>query len=48
MRCRIVVAAGLVAFSATGAQAQEWCGYAAKENAVNRMRPHHHGGLPNR
>jgi hypothetical protein len=35
MRCGIVVAAAaLTALSASGAQAEEWCGYAAKDNAV--------------
>jgi hypothetical protein len=33
MRCGIIVAA-LIALSATGAQAEDWCGYVAKENAV--------------
>jgi Protein of unknown function (DUF3551) len=35
MRCGIVAAAALAAaLSSTGAQAEEWCGYAAQDNAV--------------
>jgi hypothetical protein len=35
MRCGIVIAAAaLTALSATGARAEEWCGYAQKDNAV--------------
>ncbi len=34
MRCGIIVAVALAVMSASGAQAQEWCGYAARENAV--------------
>ena len=34
MRYGIVVAAAALALSATGARADQWCGYAAKDNAV--------------
>jgi hypothetical protein len=35
MRCGIVVAAALAAaLSSTGAQAEEWCGYTAQDNAM--------------
>jgi hypothetical protein len=34
MRYGIVVAAATLALSATGARADQWCGYAAKDNAV--------------
>jgi hypothetical protein len=34
MRYGIVVAAAVLALSATAAQAEEWCGYTAKDNAV--------------
>jgi hypothetical protein len=34
MRNGIVVAAAALALSATGAHADQWCGYAAKDNAV--------------
>ena len=34
MRYGIVVAAAALAISATGAQAEEWCGYTAKDDAV--------------
>ena len=34
MRYGIVVAAAALALSATAAQAEEWCGYTAKDNAV--------------
>jgi Protein of unknown function (DUF3551) len=35
MRCGIVAAVALAAaLSSTGAQAEEWCGYAAQDNAV--------------
>jgi hypothetical protein len=34
MRYGIVVAAAALAISATGAQAEEWCGYTAKDNAL--------------
>jgi hypothetical protein len=35
MRCGIVVViAALTSLWASGAQAEEWCGYAAKDNAV--------------
>jgi hypothetical protein len=34
MRNGIILAAALTALSATGAQAEEWCGYATHQNAV--------------
>jgi hypothetical protein len=34
MRYGIVVAAAALAFSATAAKADEWCGYTAKDDAV--------------
>ncbi len=34
LRSRIVFAAALAAMSATGAQAEGWCGYAAREKAA--------------
>jgi len=34
MRSGIILAAALTALSATGARADEWCGYATKDNAV--------------
>jgi len=34
MRYGIVVAAAALALSATGARAEEWCGYTTKDNAV--------------
>jgi hypothetical protein len=34
MRVRIVIASVLMTLAATGAQAQEWCGYAVHDNAV--------------
>jgi hypothetical protein len=34
MRYGIVIAAAALALSATGARADQWCGYAAKDNAV--------------
>jgi hypothetical protein len=34
MRYGVVVAAAALALSATGARADQWCGYAAKDNAV--------------
>ncbi len=34
MRYGIVVAAAALAVSVSGAQAEEWCGYTAKDNAV--------------
>ncbi len=34
MRCGIILAAALTAMSATGAQAQSWCGYAARAHSI--------------
>jgi hypothetical protein len=34
MRVRIVIVAALMTLAATGAQAQEWCGYAIHDNAI--------------
>jgi len=34
LRSRIVMAAALAALSATGAQAEDWCGYAARDKAL--------------
>jgi hypothetical protein len=34
MQRGIILAAALIALSATGARADEWCGYATHENAV--------------
>lgn len=34
MRRGIIIVAALMAVSATGAQAQEWCGYAAHPNSI--------------
>ena len=34
MRCGILVAAALTMASATGAHAQEWCGYSGRVNAL--------------
>ena len=34
MKRGVILAAALVALSATGAMADEWCGYATHENAV--------------
>jgi hypothetical protein len=34
MRFRIVIAAAAIALSATGAQADEWCGYTTQPDAV--------------
>jgi hypothetical protein len=34
MRREIILAAALTAITATGAHAQQWCGYAARANAV--------------
>jgi hypothetical protein len=34
MRHAILLAAAFAAFSATAAQAGDWCGYATKDNAV--------------
>lgn len=34
MRVGIIVGAALMTMAATGAQAQEWCGYAIHDNAV--------------
>ena len=34
MRCGIILAGALTALSATGAQAQQWCGYAARANSI--------------
>jgi hypothetical protein len=34
MRYGIIVAAAVLALSVTGARADQWCGYAAKDNAV--------------
>jgi hypothetical protein len=34
MRYGIIVAAAALALPATGAQAEEWCGYTARDNAV--------------
>jgi hypothetical protein len=34
MRFGIIVASALMTMAATGAQAQEWCGYAVHDNAV--------------
>jgi Protein of unknown function (DUF3551) len=34
MRCAIILAAGLTAMSATGAHAQQWCGYAARAKSI--------------
>jgi len=34
LRSRIALAAALAALSATGAQAEDWCGYAAREKAL--------------
>ncbi|HEY2531634.1 MAG TPA: DUF3551 domain-containing protein [Xanthobacteraceae bacterium] len=34
MRCGIPLAVAMMAFSATSAHAQEWCGYAAHANSV--------------
>jgi hypothetical protein len=34
MQNGIILAAALIVASATGAQADEWCGYATHENAV--------------
>jgi hypothetical protein len=34
VRSGIILAAALTALSATGARADEWCGYATHENAV--------------
>jgi hypothetical protein len=34
LRSRIVLAAALAAVSATGAQAEAWCGYAARDKAL--------------
>jgi hypothetical protein len=34
MRCGIIAAALAAALSSSGAQAEEWCGYTAQNNAV--------------
>ncbi|MGD0024645.1 MAG: DUF3551 domain-containing protein [Xanthobacteraceae bacterium] len=34
MRCGIILAAALTAMSATGAHAQQWCGYAAHAHSI--------------
>jgi len=34
MRCGIIVAAAFLALSATGANAEEWCGYSARPHAI--------------
>lgn len=34
MRVRIVIASALLTLAATGAEAQEWCGYAVHDNAM--------------
>ena len=34
LRAIIILAAALAVMSATGAQAEEWCGYAAREKAL--------------
>jgi hypothetical protein len=34
LRSRIILAAVLAALSATGARAEEWCGYAARDKAL--------------
>ena len=34
MRYGIILAGALTALSATGAQAQQWCGYAARANSI--------------
>lgn len=34
MRCGIIFAAAFVAMSATGAHAQEWCGFGAKPHSI--------------
>jgi hypothetical protein len=34
LRSTIVLAAALAAMSATGARAEDWCGYAAREKAL--------------
>jgi hypothetical protein len=34
LRSRLVLAAALAALSATGAHAEDWCGYAARDKAL--------------
>jgi hypothetical protein len=34
LRCCFALAAALASFSTTGARADEWCGYATRDNAV--------------
>ncbi len=34
MRCAIIIAVALTAMAASGAQAEQWCGYAARAKSI--------------